>query len=40
MHPSDFAELNSLVKQFLQFNGLSDTVKTFDHEIRQKVLEK
>lgn len=34
----DYQELNSLVKHFLEFNDLKDSVQAFDHEIRQKVL--
>ena len=35
----DYQELNSLVKHFLEFNGLKESVQTFEHEIRAKVLE-
>ena len=35
----DYQELNSLVKHFLQFNGLKQSVHAFDHEIRAKVLQ-
>ena len=35
----DYQELNSLVKHFLQFNGLKQSVQAFDHEIRAKVLQ-
>ena len=34
----DYSELNVLVKHFLEFNGLNESAKTFDHEIRTKVL--
>lgn len=30
--------MNSLVKHFLEFNGLKNSVSTFEHEIRTKVL--
>ena len=35
----DYQELNGLVKHFLEFNGLKDSVQVFEHEIRSKVLE-
>jgi len=35
----DYQELNSLVKHFLEYNGLKDSVQTFDQEIRSKVLQ-
>lgn len=34
----DYQELNSLVKQFLDYNGLKDSVGVFEQEIRQKSL--
>ena len=34
----DYQELNSLVKHFLEFNGMKDTVQVFEHEVRGKVL--
>ena len=39
MEQLDYQELNSLVKHFLQFNGLKQSVQAFDHEIRAKVLQ-
>ena len=35
----DYSELNSLVKHFLEYNGLKDSVQTFEHEVRLKVLQ-
>ena len=35
----DYTELNSLVKHFLEFNGLKESAQVFEHEIRNKVLQ-
>jgi len=35
----DYQELNCLVKHFLEFNGLKESVLVFDHEVRSKVLQ-
>ena len=36
----DYTEINALVKDFLIFNKMNDTLSTFESEIRDKVMAK
>jgi hypothetical protein len=35
----DFTEINALIKEFFEFNGMDDALSTFESEIRSKVVQ-
>jgi hypothetical protein len=34
----DYTEINALIKEFFEFNGMNDALSTFESEVRLKVM--